>query len=102
MRIFIQDVLQISLDILPEYAKNSSIDKNKKRILKNYWKSLKSTLGKMQSKFEKLIIKSESIDIKLEEFVKMFEIDEMKVLVSPKDLRLFALETYEKNGSELD
>lgn len=87
MRIMIEDILEIALVIIPTYAYNITEDEERKVELGKYIKKLNSVLDTMIKYYEILFSQGQGTVITFNDFVDMFNSDEINALGSSSRIR---------------
>ena len=94
MLVLITDIVEIAMVILPAYAKEAAEDPGEKKVLEKYKLKLREVKTHVHEFYESLLIKDESIDISISEFLEMFNKSEIRSIVWPRDARLLALNKF--------
>lgn len=90
IKVMITDILEIALVHIPKTAKACLGDSSLSSSLKKYCYKLNRYKSELADYYQKLLIKDYNIEIKLEDFVSMFENENIRDLLYPSKLRMMA------------
>ena len=96
MRVLIDDLLEIALIIIPNYALSIINDEEEKTEVNKYNRKLSSVFNTFYKFYEILLIKDQETDITLDQFVELFNYEEISAMASASKLRKLGIQEHSK------
>ncbi|OMJ91072.1 hypothetical protein SteCoe_6430 [Stentor coeruleus] len=90
IKVMITDILEIALVHIPKTAKTCINNINESKSLKKYCFKLNKYKAELAEYYKKLLIKDYNVEIKVDDFVAMFENENIRALLYPSRLRAMA------------
>ena len=98
--VLITDILEIALIFIPKFAQALAKNEESKKCIAKYHLNFSENFKSIHEYYKKLLIEPETVNLKVDKFLKMFENEEVSAFVSSYKLRQVALQIIAQSRNE--